>query len=154
MNRTFILEPIAFVRNNRKEPVDDNWKNVLSEIELIDEIPEECFAGIEEFSHLEIIYYFHKSDKTLLGSEHPRENPDLPKVGVFAQRKKDRPNHLGSTIVNLINREGRILIVSHLDAIDVTPVLDIKPIFRGFLPQGEIRQPEWVGKLMREYWEE
>ena len=63
--------------------------------------------GIETFSHLEILYYFDKSVKTVVGSEHPRENPDYPKFGIFAQRKKDRLNHLGTTIVKLIARNDR-----------------------------------------------
>ena len=154
MEKKIELEPVAFVRNSRKEPLDDYWGNVISEIELIDEFPEECLEGIEGFSHLEIIYYFHKSDKIHIGSEHPRENPNLPKVGIFTQRKKDRPNHLGLTTVNLIKREGRKLIVSNLDAINGTPVLDIKPVFEEFLPKGKIEEPEWIGELMREYWEE
>ncbi|MEJ2664769.1 MAG: TrmO family methyltransferase, partial [Spirochaetia bacterium] len=74
------------------------------------------------------------------------------KVGIFSQRKKDRPNHIGTTSVELVRREGRTLIVKNLDAINGTPVLDIKPVFREFLPRGEIRQPEWSKILMKNYW--
>lgn len=147
-----VINPIAYVKNIRKEPTDDKWGDVISEIELIASLPEDSFAGIEEFSHLEIIYFFHQSTKTITGSEHPRENPAWPKVGIFAQRKKDRPNHLGATIVKLIKREGRKLMVVNLDAIDGTPVIDIKPVFAEFLPQGAIKQPDWVKALMAGYW--
>jgi tRNA (Thr-GGU) A37 N-methylase len=88
--------------------------------------------SIETFSHLEIIYYFDKSNKIITGSEHPWENPDLPKAGIFAQRKKDRPNHPGLTIVNLIKKQRRKLIISNLDAINGKPVLDIKPVFENY----------------------
>jgi tRNA (adenine37-N6)-methyltransferase len=147
------ISPVAFVFNSRKEPVDDFWGNVVSEIELTGAYSEDCLQGISFFSHLEIIYYFHKSTITVTGSEFPRENPDWPKVGIFSQRKKDRPNHLGSTIVNLIKVEGRKLIVRHLDAIDGTPVIDIKPVYYENLPKGTIEQPVWTKELMEGYWE-
>lgn len=148
------IKSVAFVRNTRSDVVDDQWNAVESCIELEEGLPEECFEGIEAFSHLEILFYFHKSQKILLGSEHPRENPDLPKVGIFSQRKKDRPNHLGTTIVSLVRREGRSLFVHGLDALDGTPVMDIKPVFRQFLPEiADVRQPEWVDDIMKKYWE-
>ncbi len=147
-----IVNPIAYVRNDRREPIDDNWRSVESTIELLEELPEECLDGIENFSHLEIIYFFDKSTKTYTGSEHPRENSAYPKVGIFAQRKKDRPNHLGATFVNLIKHDKRRLIVKYLDAIDGTPVLDIKPVFEEYMPDGKIMQPGWVRELMKNYW--
>jgi tRNA-Thr(GGU) m(6)t(6)A37 methyltransferase TsaA len=147
------IRPLGIVRNSRKDPVDDNWSDVESVIELEETIPAECLDGIEEFSHLEIIFLFHKSQKELLGSEHPRENRSLPAVGIFSQRKKDRPNHLGTTIVELIRREDSRIYVKKLDAIDETPVIDIKPVFRQFLPHpSEIRQAVWVEEIMKNYW--
>ena len=146
------IKPIGFVFNNRTEPVDDNWSSVDSVIELSEDLPMECFDGIESFSHLEVIYHFNLSVKIVTGSEHPRENKTYPKVGIFAQRKKDRPNHIGVTIVNLIKREGRKLYVKNLDAINGTPVIDIKPIFKEYLPAGEVIQPDWIGELMKNYW--
>jgi tRNA-Thr(GGU) m(6)t(6)A37 methyltransferase TsaA len=147
-----VIKPIGFVNNDRIEPIDDNWSSVESIIELADDLPDECFDGIEEFSHLEIIYHFDKSTKIFIGSEHPRENKDYPKVGIFAQRKKDRPNHIGATIVNLIRREGRKLLVKNLDAINGTPIIDIKPVFMEYLPNGEVKQPKWTKDLMKHYW--
>lgn len=146
------IKPIAFVRNNRTEPTDDNWSVIESVIELENSLPEECLDGIEEFSHLEVIYFFDKSTKTFIGSEHPRENTMYPKVGIFAQRKKDRPNHIGATIVNLVRREGKKLMVKNLDAINGTPIIDIKPVFQEYLPKGEISQPAWTHDLMKNYW--
>jgi tRNA (Thr-GGU) A37 N-methylase len=73
-------------------------------------------------------------------------------VGIFAQRAKDRPNRLGTTIVEIAGREGSVLTVIGLDAIDGTPVIDIKPVMAEFLPRGAIRQPQWSHELMRYYW--
>ncbi len=81
-----------------------------------------------------------------------RNNPEWPAVGIFAQRGKNRPNRIGSTICRIIRREGRTLVVSELDAIDGTPVLDIKPVMQEFLPRHEVRQPHWSRELMRLYW--
>lgn len=148
----FQITPIGFVSNNRSEPIDDHWSSVESVIELIDSLPAECFDGIEEFSHIEVLYYFDKSTKTFIGSEHPRENTNYPKVGIFAQRKKDRPNHIGATIVTLVKRDGKKLWVKNLDAIDGTPVIDIKPVFKEYLPQGDVLQPDWSTALMKDYW--
>jgi tRNA (adenine37-N6)-methyltransferase len=148
----FIVKPIATVHNSRLEPIDDNWSLIESIIELSSELPNDCFDGIDQFSHIEIIYLFNKSVKTFIGSEHPRENKAFPKVGIFAQRKKDRPNHIGTTIVNLMKREGRNLIVKNLDAIDGTPIIDIKPVFIEYLPKGEVIQPDWTRELMKNYW--
>ena len=148
----FEIRPIAHVSNSRKEIQDDKWKPIISEITLADDMPDECFDGIEAFSHLEIVYYFHRSTFELKGAEHPRENPEYPRVGIFAQRKKDRPNHLGLTFVRVIEKQGRKLIVSHLDAIDGTPVIDIKPVFAEFLPPDPVRQPDWSHDIVKNYW--
>ena len=148
------LEPIGFVHNSRIDLDDDNWGDVVSEIHLDESFPEEGLDGIDDFSHAEIIFCFDQveNDKDILLSRHPRGNKNWPKVGIFAQRNKDRPNHIGLTIVKIIRREGRNLFVLGLDAVNATPVLDIKPIFVEFLPHEEIRQPEWSHELMKDYW--
>jgi len=151
----YSFEPVAFVINNRNDIGDDNWGNVISEIVLSDMIQPESLTGIEDFSHLEIIFYFHKADRSKinLSSTHPRNNIEFPKVGIFAQRKKARPNLLGSTIVKLLRKENNILTVSGLDAINGTPVIDIKPVIREFMPVENIRQPPWATELMKKYWD-
>jgi tRNA (adenine37-N6)-methyltransferase len=150
----YSIEPIGFVRNSRKKIDDDYWGDVVSEIVISEKISEESIKGIEDFSHLEIIFYFNLADlsKINISATHPRENKNFPKVGIFAQRKKARPNLLGSTIVKLIKPERNILIVSGLDAVDGTPVIDIKPVFKEFLPTEKIIQPEWSAELMKNYW--
>ncbi len=146
------IKPIGFVVNDRPEKSDCNWNSIESKIELTSDFNSDSFDGIELFSHLEILFYFDKSEKEFIGAEHPRGNTKYPKVGIFAQRKKDRPNHIGATIVNLIRKEGKNLIVANLDAISGTPVLDIKPVFKEYLPKGEVLQPDWVKELMKNYW--
>ena len=148
-----ILQQVATVRNSRTDLSDDYWGSIVSEIELLPHIPAKAFNGIEEFSHLEIVFHFDKADKTkAVFFCHPRGNKNWPEVGIFAQRKRDRPNGIGLTIVELLKREGKSIWVKYLDAIDGTPILDIKPVMKEFLPNGELCQPQWSHELMKEYW--
>lgn len=148
-----IVTPVAYVKNTRTEPVDDNWGDVIAEIVLADHIPTEALENISGFSHLEIIYHFDQlSGDDMVFAGRPRGNPKYPYTGIFAQRKKDRPNAIGLCTVELLEHNNRSLKVKYLDAIDGTPVLDIKPVFREFQPKGDIRQPTWVADLMRNYW--
>jgi tRNA (adenine37-N6)-methyltransferase len=148
-----VLQPLAVVINTRKNLADDFWGSVVSEIELLPGIPAEAFDGIEDFSHLEIIFHFNQSDKSkIVFSGHPRGNTTWPKMGIFAQRKKDRPNAIGLTIVELVKRENKKIWVKYLDAIDGTPILDIKPMMKEFLPRKAIKQPSWSVELMKDYW--
>ena len=148
------LSAIAFVKNIRAEIQDDHWGDVVSVIELDSAFSEEALFQIESFSHAEIVFYFHlvNDDKIETGARHPRNNESWPKVGIFAQRGKNRPNRLGVTTVKILKREGRQLFVQGLDAIDGTPVLDIKPVIKVFLPREEIHQPVWATELMKNYW--
>lgn len=148
------LTPIAIVRNSRSEIEDDNWGDVISVLELDPSMPEDALHGLEDFSHAEILYYFHlvPDSKIETGTRHPRNNMDWPKVGILSQRGKNRPNRLGATLVKILGREGRHLEVQGLDAIDGTPILDIKPVMREFLPREEVHQPEWATELMKQYW--
>ncbi len=147
------VKPVATVKNSRKTPTDDFWGEIISEIELCDHIPDEAFEGISAFSHLEIIYFFDKVKKSeIVFSGRPRGNPGYPVTGIFAQRKKDRPNTLGLCTVELLEHKGRTIKVKYLDAIHGTPVLDIKPVFKEYKVEGNIRQPVWVSELMKNYW--
>ncbi|MEH6945315.1 tRNA (N6-threonylcarbamoyladenosine(37)-N6)-methyltransferase TrmO [Bacillus sp. JJ722] len=149
-----ILNPIGYVHNSRLEMEDDHWGSVLSEVELIDELDGTVLQGIEDFSHLEIIFYFDKvtDDKIQYGARHPRNNTNFPKVGIFSQRGKNRPNKLGLTTVELVEHTGKKLVVKGLDAIDGTPIIDIKPVMKEFLPKNEIKQAAWSIELMKDYW--
>lgn len=147
------LTPIAIVKNSRTTPIDDKWEEIIAEIELADHIPTDAFENIASYSHLEIIYYFDKvKNDDIVFSGRPRGNPNYPLTGILAQRKKDRPNQIGLCTVELLEHQGRKIKVKFLDAIDGTPVLDIKPVFKEFQPKGEIKQPNWVAELMKNYW--
>jgi len=147
------LTPIATVTNKRSTATDDFWGDTISDITLLDDIPTEALDHIEEFSHLEIIYYFDQVDPArIVFSGHPRGNTDYPKMGILGQRKKDRPNQLGICTVELLEHTGRTIKVKYLDAIDGTPVLDIKPVMKEFNLKGDIKQPAWVADLMKDYW--
>lgn len=148
------LQPLATIANQRPEIGDDHWGEVESQVVLCEHMPEEALDGLESFSHVEIIYYFHRvsDEKIVSGARHPRNQTHWPKVGILGQRGKNRPNRLGLTIAQVIRREGRALIVKGLDAIDGTPVLDVKPVMREFLPREEVQQPDWATELMKQYW--
>lgn len=148
------LNPIGFAYNERGEVKDDYWGEVETRIILDRAFPEDSLSEIESFSHLEIIFYFHMVDKNKIvtGARHPRNDKSLPRVGIFAQRGKNRPNQLGLTTVKLMKREGRELIVRGLDCINETPILDIKPVMKEFLPKEPIIQPEWTHDIMKNYW--
>ena len=149
------LSPIATVQNSRQAIADDNWGGVLSTVELLDPLDADALEHIDDFSHAEIIFFFDQVDegKIETGARHPRNNTEWPAVGILAQRGKNRPNRLGATIVRIVERCGRRLTVEGLDAIDGTPILDIKPVMQEFLPRGEVRQPAWATELMKNYWE-
>ncbi len=148
-----ILRPVAITHNTRTEVTDDHWGSVVTYITLAEHIPAGAFDSIECFSHLEIIFYFDKvPDESVVFSGTPRDNPDYPVMGIFAQRKKDRPNRIGLCTVELLAHDGRTIIVKGLDAIDGTPILDIKPVFKEFQTAESVKQLEWVADLMKHYW--
>jgi tRNA-Thr(GGU) m(6)t(6)A37 methyltransferase TsaA len=148
------MEPIGRVRGGRVEAIDDDWGASRAAIELDPHLPAEALAGLGDFSHAEILYVFDRvgDDEIVTGARHPRGRTDWPKVGIFAQRGKNRPNRLGVTICRIVGVDGRRLEVEGLDAIDGTPVLDIKPVLSGFLPRGELREPDWAREIMQDYW--
>jgi tRNA-Thr(GGU) m(6)t(6)A37 methyltransferase TsaA len=148
------VEPIGVVHSLRTTVEDDEWGSVESVIELNERFEPESLLGIEDFSHAEIIFVFDRvsNDKIETAARHPRNNPQWPRVGIFAQRGKNRPNRLGLMVVEVVARDGRSLNVRGLDAVDGSPVLDIKPVMVEFLPRGQVRQPEWATELMRNYW--
>jgi tRNA (Thr-GGU) A37 N-methylase len=151
----FEVEAIGHVIAARQDADDDCWGGAESCIVLSEGFEPEALAGLEQFSHAEVLFCFDRVDPDCVvrGSRHPRNNPDWPSVGIFAQRGKNRPNRIGSTIARILRRDGRRLYLSELDAIDGTPVLDIKPVLQEFLPRSELRQPDWSRELMRKYWD-
>lgn len=148
------MRAIGWVHSARTAPEDDGWDKIVARIELDPELfSSEVLAGLEDFSHIEILFLFHRVGETPeMTARHPRGRPDWPKVGIFAQRAKARPNLIGATICTLNRIEGLTLHLTGLDAIDGSPVLDIKPVMSGFAPRGDFREPEWAKALMANYW--
>ena len=150
----FPVTAIGWVSSSRREPVDDDWGEIESTIQLDAAFEAESLRGLADFSHVEVVYLFHLVDLSSIVTDarRPRDNPSWPEVGIFAQRAKNRPNRLGLSTCDLVAVEGSTIRVRGLDAIDGTPVLDIKPFMMEFGPRGSVRQPAWSRELMAEYY--
>jgi tRNA-Thr(GGU) m(6)t(6)A37 methyltransferase TsaA len=148
------LNPIGKVHSSRKEILDDNWDRETCFVELENQFSPEALAGLSDFSHAEILFFMDQVDPSKVEkvARHPRNNTEWPKVGIFAQRGKNRPNQIGLTICRILKVEGLKVYLEGLDAVDGTPVLDIKPWVKEFGPRGELRQPKWIAELMTGYW--
>jgi tRNA-Thr(GGU) m(6)t(6)A37 methyltransferase TsaA len=153
--RSITLQPVGTVRSTRVKPEDDNWDAEEVHIELDQtRFTSEALAGVNDFSHVEILFHMDQvdPDKVETTARHPRNNTAWPKVGIFAQRGKNRPNQIGATICRVKKVEGVKLYLEGLDAVDGSPVLDIKPWVAEFAPRGRIFQPTWISELMAKYW--
>jgi tRNA (Thr-GGU) A37 N-methylase len=143
------------VRGGRGEPVDDDWAGVEATIRLDPErFGPEALAGLTDFSHLEVVFVFDRVDEAdvHVGARRPRGRADWPLVGIFAQRGKARPNRIGVSRCRLLGVDGLDVLVADLDAVDGTPVLDLKPWMDEFAPRGATRQPDWSRELMQGYY--
>ena len=148
-----VIKPIGEVRNSIQEPLKEGWEEVISELSLDTSI-ESATEGLEKFSHIIVIFWMHKvpRGKGIPTKVHPQGRLELPLVGLFATRTPYRPNPVGVSIVRLLGCQGNILKVKGLDAIDGTPVIDIKP----YLPRDSVPEaifPQWVAKLRQGYCE-
>ncbi len=149
------MVPIGTVHSTRNQVFDDGWDAEHSYVELDPTVfSADALLGLTDFSHVEILFYMNQvtPDKIETSARHPRNNTGWPKVGIFAQRGKNRPNRIGTTICRILNVDGTKLYVEGLDAVDGTPVLDIKPWIEEFAPRGRRFQPTWITELMKAYW--
>lgn len=147
------FEPIGYVRSDRTEMSAGNWAGVESRIEL-DARLAKGLAGLAEFSHVVVVFHLDRIppfDPAQQLARNPRGMEDLEPVGVFAQRTKFRPNPLGVTAVELVAVDEQGLTVRGLDALDGTPVLDIKPYIPAFERKDDVRLPAWVERMMDGY---
>jgi tRNA-Thr(GGU) m(6)t(6)A37 methyltransferase TsaA len=152
---SIVMTPIGQVWGGRSAPEDDDWGESRACVVLDPErFDDEALMGLESFSHAEVIYVFDKvtDDQIVTGARHPRGNKDWPKIGIFAQRGRNRPNRIGVTVCEIVSVDDRVLELRGLDAIDGTPVLDIKPMMSGFAPRGPHREPGWAREIMEKYW--
>ncbi|MBQ8176699.1 MAG: tRNA (N6-threonylcarbamoyladenosine(37)-N6)-methyltransferase TrmO [Oscillospiraceae bacterium] len=146
-----IMKPIGYVENNVHNKKDVSWGKDISRITLEKEYYT-GLSGLEEFTHAIIIYYLDKA--IYKREEHlqrrPQNRDDMPLIGIFSQRGKDRPNKIGMTSVQIISVDEKSLVIKGLDAINGTAVLDIKPYYPVY-DKKDARVPEWVNRLMEHY---
>jgi tRNA-Thr(GGU) m(6)t(6)A37 methyltransferase TsaA len=146
------VEWIGVISNEVKEPVDEGWGHVVSEV-VLDETLTDGLEGIEAFSHVLVLYWMHRAAEAepVRMCRRPQGREDMPEVGIFAQRARHRPNPIGVTAVELLRREKNRLVVRGLDAINGTPVVDVKPYVPKFDSIGSPRVPAWMNQLMERY---
>ena len=136
------LRPVGYVQGGRVVAEDDDWGASRAVIALdAGRFAPAALQGLDAFSHVEVVFVFNQVAET-----------DWPAVGIFAQRGRNRPNRLGVSMCRLVSVHGLRLQVQGLDAVHGTPVLDVKPVMRGFLPRGELREPAWAAEIMARYW--
>ncbi|NYT17088.1 MAG: tRNA (N6-threonylcarbamoyladenosine(37)-N6)-methyltransferase TrmO [Methanomicrobiales archaeon] len=166
-----IMQPVGMVKNGMKEPslvagkngltlkgnhetILDRVKRTRSEISeiIIRENLDDLLTGIEEYSHLVVLYWAHAVPENYrsLTRVHPMGRKDLPEVGIFSTCSPARPNSILMTVVRLIRRRGHVLEVAGLDAIDGSPVLDIKPYVSEFFPREGVRIPAWMQQIQND----
>jgi len=139
------LKAIGIVKSEIKQQTKHDSKKVVSEI-VVDSSLTEALDNLNEFSHIIVIYWIHQAHGPAPRKVRPKGNPELPLMGIFATRSPDRPNPIGKTTVRLLKRQGNILTVEGLDAIDGTPVIDIKPYIPGYDSVDNAKVPAWVDK--------
>ncbi|OIB59032.1 SAM-dependent methyltransferase [Natrialba sp. SSL1] len=151
------LDPIGIVHSPRETKQDDGWGDVKSSIELDStRFTPAALAGLDDFSHVEVVFVMHRVREENIehGARHPRNNPDWPEVGIFAQRAKGRPNRIGVSRCQIRSVDELTIDVIGLDAIDGTPVVAIKPYMNEFGPNGDVTQPTWAAELMATYYDD
>ena len=140
------INAIGIVRSDLKEPasVHLDLKNIVAEIEIDPQL-NEALDGLQGFSHIIVLYWMHRAvfDKEHLKG-HPMGNKGVAEKGLFAIRTPNRPNPIGKSTVRLLERHGNILKVQGLDAIDRSPVLDIKPYIPGYDSASNATVPDWI----------
>ncbi len=145
------MEAIGFVENDVKDKKDMSWGEDTSSI-VLNEQYISGLMGLDDFSHVIIIYHLdrakYEKDKHL--QRRPQNRDDMPLVGIFSQRGKDRPNRIGMTSVEIVSVSDDRLVVRGLDAVDGTPVLDIKPYYPVY-DKKDASVPDWVDRLMEHY---
>ncbi len=162
-----ILKPVGVVRSDIKEPSlkahsgDLNWESEdlpashsTASVSAIVIDPEYAgiLDGIEDFSHLLVLYWAHKvdADGRKLTKVHPMGRKDLPLVGVFSTCSPARPNPVLAIAVRLLERDGYTLRVEGLDAVDSSPVVDIKPYLPSYYSIPDARLSDWMNQIMEE----
>lgn len=165
------LLPVGIIKNRIEEPIlvagnvgleirgkfdatMDHAREVRQAISkiVIDEKLVDILDGIEEYSHLMVLYWAHKvpEEGRSLTKVHPMGRSEIPELGIFSTCSPARPNPVLTSVVRLCGRRGNVLEVAGLDAIDGSPVVDIKPYVKDSYPQEGVRVPDWMERLQKE----
>ncbi|MGW7065111.1 SAM-dependent methyltransferase [Streptomyces sp. NPDC054904] len=154
MPANLTITPIATVIGGHMTVADDYQGGTDAIIRVDERFPLETLQGIEEFSHLTVLWRFHLAspDAVELHARSPRGDSRWPETGTFVHRNHRRPNQLAMSYPRLIKVVGRDLYVTDLDAVDGTPVYDIAPYFEQMGPRGPVAQPAWPGEMLTTYW--
>lgn len=139
------LTPIGFVKNNEKKHFG-GWDKILTDIEINEEY-KEALDGLEEYSHLIVIYWLHEVRACDLRHVPQGKVGIAPEVGIFACRCPQRPNPIDLSTVKIIGIKENIITVKGLDVINNTPIFDIKPYTPQYDAAKNVKVPEWVNKL-------
>jgi tRNA-Thr(GGU) m(6)t(6)A37 methyltransferase TsaA len=136
-----VYRPIGAVRNRVRRPKIDGWQDVKSDLVLREDLAD-ALDGIEGFSHVIVVFHLDR-----VPDEEKRLRVPVgsgPEVGVLATRSQLRPNAIGVAVVPLLRRRGPVLRVQGLDALDGTPLLDVKPYLPPYdaVPAGTL--PSWA----------
>jgi tRNA-Thr(GGU) m(6)t(6)A37 methyltransferase TsaA len=140
------IQPIGVVKNNLRKRSYNEWRDTESEI-IISEEFQDALYRLEEYSHIEVIFYVHEMNRPFVTRIHPTGNPDYPLMGAFATRTPNRPSKIALTTCKLLDINENILRVQGLDAYDSTPVIDIKSV--SWRNEADIRMPNWIKDLKK-----
>jgi len=161
------LRPVGVVRSNLKEPslVAESgdlewrpkegrreWRTRVSEL-VIDSDLAGILDGLEDFSHLLVLYWAHRvpPEGRSLIKAHPMGRNDLPLVGIFSTCSPARPNTICAIVVRLLERKDNVLKVEGLDAVDGSPLIDIKPYIPSYYHADNIKMADWMLQIEREF---
>ena len=136
MKKPIYIYPIGVVKKQ-----DDDIS-----IEILDEFLD-GLLGLEGFSHINVLFWFHENDtseKRAVLQVHPRRDEQNPITGVFGTHSPVRPNLIGLTRCKILSIEGNRILIEEIDALDGTPVIDIKCYIPDSDEDTEVRLPDWV----------
>ncbi len=139
------INPLGVAKNEINQPIASGWDKVVTEI-VIDKDYAKGLDGIEDYSHVIVIYWFSKEEKCHI-KHHPQGNTNVPFVGIFACRCPQRPNPIAISTVELIDKKANVIKVRGLDVLNDTPILDIKPYTPQYDVVKQYKVPEWIFKL-------
>jgi tRNA-Thr(GGU) m(6)t(6)A37 methyltransferase TsaA len=142
------IQSIGFVRNEFESEIPQGYEDSFSEIIIYEDLTEGLHK-IDENSHIVVVFWMDRIEEKErnIMKMHPKGREDLPLLGVFATRSPRRPNPMGIRAVKLVERDKNILNVKGLDALNGTPVLDIKPYSRKHDLVADAKTPWWVKRF-------